>query len=121
MWIKNSIKKRFKKKSEEVIAANIAAFELGAEWVRKNGKVSDIQFEFKKSGEKLVLTGNDAVAFGALNAGCRFFASYPITPASEIMEWLSRELPKFDGTVVQAEDEISAICMVTGALRRVRS
>lgn len=113
--IKNSIKKRFKKKGDAVIAANVGAFELGADWVRKNNKISEIQFEFKKGEQKLLLTGNDAVAFGALNAGCRFFASYPITPASEVMEWLSRELPKFDGTVVQAEDEISAVCMVTGA------
>ena len=64
---------------------------------------------------KFIATGNDAIAYGALAAGLKFFASYPITPASEVMEWLSRELPKFGGTMVQAEDEISAVCMVTGA------
>lgn len=63
----------------------------------------------------MLITGDEAVAFGALSAGCRFYSSYPITPASEIMEWLSVEMPKLDGVVVQAEDEISAICMVTGA------
>jgi len=63
----------------------------------------------------MALTGNEATAFGALAAGCRFFASYPITPATEIMEWLAREMPKFGGTVLQSEDEISAINSVVGA------
>jgi 2-oxoglutarate ferredoxin oxidoreductase subunit alpha len=63
---------------------------------------------------KIALTGNEAFAAGALYAGCRFFAGYPITPASEILEWMARELPKFGGTCVQAEDEIAAIGMLAG-------
>ncbi|MCS7259766.1 MAG: 2-oxoacid:acceptor oxidoreductase subunit alpha, partial [Anaerolineae bacterium] len=65
--------------------------------------------------EKLVLTGYQAIALGALAAGCRFFAGYPITPATDLMEFMASELPKAGGTVVQAEDEIAAINMVIGA------
>ena len=63
----------------------------------------------------VVETGNEAVARGAIAAGLRFFAGYPITPSSEIMETLIKELPGAGGTVVQAEDEIAAIGMVIGA------
>jgi 2-oxoglutarate ferredoxin oxidoreductase subunit alpha len=62
-----------------------------------------------------VETGNEAVAHGALAAGLKFFAGYPITPSSEVMETLLDELPGAGGTVVQAEDEIAALGMVVGA------
>ncbi len=62
-----------------------------------------------------MLSGNEAVAYGALLAGVRFFAGYPITPASEIFEWLAAYLPKFGGRVVQSEDEIAALGMSLGA------
>jgi 2-oxoglutarate/2-oxoacid ferredoxin oxidoreductase subunit alpha len=60
-------------------------------------------------------TGNEAVARGAIAAGLRFFAGYPITPSSEIMETLIDELPDVGGIVVQAEDEIAALGMVLGS------
>lgn len=65
--------------------------------------------------EGLVMTGNQALALGAIAAGCRVYAGYPITPATDIMEYLAKELPKVGGVVVQAEDEISAINMAIGA------
>jgi 2-oxoglutarate ferredoxin oxidoreductase subunit alpha len=67
-----------------------------------------------KSGTDLVL-GNHACAEAALIAGCRFFAGYPITPATEIAEYLSINLPKHEGYFLQLEDEIAAICSVIGA------
>jgi 2-oxoglutarate ferredoxin oxidoreductase subunit alpha len=60
-------------------------------------------------------TGNEAVARGAIEAGLKFFAGYPITPSSEIMETLIDELPPAGGRLVQAEDEIAALGMVLGA------
>jgi 2-oxoglutarate ferredoxin oxidoreductase subunit alpha len=63
----------------------------------------------------VVETGNEAVARGAMAAGLKFFAGYPITPSSEVMETLIDELPAAGGRVVQAEDEISALGMVVGA------
>jgi 2-oxoglutarate/2-oxoacid ferredoxin oxidoreductase subunit alpha len=61
-----------------------------------------------------LMQGNRASALGALAAGCRFFAGYPITPSSEIAEFLSRELPKLGGKFIQMEDEIASIAAVIG-------
>ena len=61
------------------------------------------------------LSGNEAAAEGALAAGCRFYAGYPITPSSEIMESLARDLPDNDGAFIQMEDEIGSISAVCGA------
>jgi 2-oxoglutarate ferredoxin oxidoreductase subunit alpha len=62
-----------------------------------------------------LMQGNEACAEGALRAGCRFFAGYPITPASEIAERLSYQLPQVDGTFIQMEDEIASMGAVIGA------
>jgi 2-oxoglutarate ferredoxin oxidoreductase subunit alpha len=62
-----------------------------------------------------VMTGNDACAYAAIAAGCRFFAGYPITPSSEVAEVLSVELPKVGGKFIQMEDEIAAMGAIIGA------
>jgi 2-oxoglutarate ferredoxin oxidoreductase subunit alpha len=62
-----------------------------------------------------LLSGNHACALGAIAAGCRFFAGYPITPSSEIAERLARQLPEVDGVFVQMEDEIASMAAVIGA------
>ena len=71
----------------------------------------------KKRSQKreALLQGNEAVVEGALRAGCRFFAGYPITPATEISEILSVKLPQVDGTFIQMEDEIASLGAVIGA------
>ncbi len=74
------------------------------------------QREKRKSHQReLFLQGNEAVVEGALRAGCRFFAGYPITPATEISEILSVKLPQVDGTFIQMEDEIASLGAVIGA------
>lgn len=113
--VEHAIRKRFKGKKVEIAEANVRSLMLGIEHVKNNIKSVPFTFKYSKGTKQMLLAGNEAVAFGALAAGCRFYSSYPITPASEIMEWLADELPKVGGTVVQAEDEIAAICMVTGA------
>jgi len=65
--------------------------------------------------QRRLLQGNEAIVYGALAAGCRFFAGYPITPASEIAELLSRLLPAVEGTFIQMEDEIASMGAVIGA------
>lgn len=65
--------------------------------------------------KSVLMQGNEAVAYGALDAGVDFFAGYPITPSTEIAEILSAELPKRGGTFIQMEDEIASICAITGA------
>jgi 2-oxoglutarate ferredoxin oxidoreductase subunit alpha len=67
-----------------------------------------------KTAMKLI-SGNHACALGAIDAGCRFFAGYPITPSSEIAERLARRLPEVDGVFVQMEDEIASMAAVVGA------
>ncbi len=62
-----------------------------------------------------LLLGNEAIGEGALAAGVRFFAGYPITPATEIAEFMARRLPAVDGTFIQMEDEIGSMCAVVGA------
>jgi 2-oxoglutarate ferredoxin oxidoreductase subunit alpha len=66
-------------------------------------------------GQAKLLQGNDAVVEGALAAGCRFFAGYPITPATEISEVMSVRLPGVGGTFIQMEDEIASLGAVIGA------
>jgi 2-oxoglutarate ferredoxin oxidoreductase subunit alpha len=61
------------------------------------------------------MQGNEAIAMGAIAAGCRFYAGYPITPSTEIAEILSRELPKVGGKFIQMEDEIASMAAIIGA------
>jgi 2-oxoglutarate/2-oxoacid ferredoxin oxidoreductase subunit alpha len=65
--------------------------------------------------EQQLVRGNEACALGALAAGCRFYAGYPITPSSEISEEMARQLPGLDGVFVQMEDEIASLAAVIGA------
>jgi 2-oxoglutarate/2-oxoacid ferredoxin oxidoreductase subunit alpha len=69
----------------------------------------------RRSQKEVLLQGNEAVVEGALRAGCRFFAGYPITPATEISEVLSVKLPQAGGTFIQMEDEIASLGAVIGA------
>jgi 2-oxoglutarate ferredoxin oxidoreductase subunit alpha len=109
---------KFRKKPD--VAEQVeAAFGAGVKYV--NDAVLKLDPLSLKLPEELtqngsvILTGNEAVAQGAIDAHCRFYAGYPITPATKIMELLSERLPAEGGAVVQSEDEIAAIGMVTGA------
>ena len=113
------LKKKFGRKKGKVAEMAEAAFRAGVEHVRgETLKIDPLSLKVSGALEKKayrLMTGNDAAAQGALDAGVKFYAGYPITPATKIMEILSSRLPGQGGTVVQAEDEISAIGMVTGA------
>lgn len=76
---------------------------------------SDYNYLKKFEGKVQFLLGDVACAYGALFAGCNFFGGYPITPASEIAETMSRELPNVNGYFIQLEDEISSIGSIIGA------
>lgn len=69
----------------------------------------------KTKKNSVLMQGNQAIAIGALHAGCDFFAGYPITPSTEIAEILSAELPKENKTFIQMEDEIASISAIIGA------
>ncbi|HOO56978.1 MAG TPA: 3-methyl-2-oxobutanoate dehydrogenase subunit VorB [bacterium] len=64
---------------------------------------------------RIMMKGNEAIAEGAIHAGCRFYFGYPITPQNDVPEYLARELPKVGGTFIQAESEVASINMVLGA------
>ncbi|MDU6249129.1 MAG: 3-methyl-2-oxobutanoate dehydrogenase subunit beta, partial [Paeniclostridium sordellii] len=64
---------------------------------------------------KILMKGNEAIGKAAMEAGCKYFFGYPITPQNELPEYMSKELPKNEGVFVQAESEVSAINMVYGA------
>ncbi|MDD3534148.1 MAG: 2-oxoacid:acceptor oxidoreductase subunit alpha, partial [Candidatus Cloacimonetes bacterium] len=81
--------------------------------VKAESKLNELQSSLER--KTVVMQGNEAVAYGALDAGVNFFAGYPITPSTEVAEILSAELPKRGGTFIQMEDEIASICAITGA------
>ena len=114
--IEDGLRRKFGRKAADVTEVNLKALHLGVEYVRKNIEVRHtVKFPAGDGVPKIVMSGNEAIAFGAAVAGCRFYAGYPITPATEIMEWLARYLPRLGGNMVQAEDEIAALCMAIGA------
>ncbi len=110
------IVKHFQRKGEKIVDLNKKAVLKGRELVKK-GYNGFPEFKLEKAEDKkrILAMGNEFISMGAIAAGCRFLAAYPITPASEVLEFLSREIPKFGGVAVQAEDEISAINMAIGA------
>jgi 2-oxoglutarate ferredoxin oxidoreductase subunit alpha len=112
-----AVEEEYGRKGQAVVQKNIEAVRLGAEYVISlaGGPLPDFQLEHSDGKAKLFMIGNDAIALGALAGGCRFMPAYPITPASEIMEYLIKKLPKYGGTVIQTEDEIAAINMAIGA------
>lgn len=111
-----AIAQRFGRKGEKVVRTNIQAYRVGQEYARQMIRDGDRQeLTSQEDPGRLLLMGNEIVGLGALAAGCRFLAAYPITPASELLEFMSRELPKLGGAVVQAEDEIASINLAIGA------
>jgi 2-oxoglutarate ferredoxin oxidoreductase subunit alpha len=111
------IRKRFGKKSPEVVAGNERAFSVGFEWAAEHPLREARALEATEGTRepKLIVDGNEMCAAAAIFAGCQFFGGYPITPSSEIMHFFGREIWKYGGTMLQAEDEIAGIGTVVGA------
>ena len=110
------ISERFGGKDPSVLNNALAAFHAGYNY-SLGGLVETFRFaeSQRRARKQVVMNGNEALAYGLLAAGVRFGAAYPITPWSDVMEILRRELPKYGGTFVQCEDEIAAISMANGA------
>ena len=106
---------RFAKKGDEIISKNKAIFKDGYDTAiaaMHGVELGKLAIPPKK--DQLYLLGNEAAALGAISAGARFMASYPITPATEIMEYMIKVIHKIHGTVVQTEDELSSCMMAMG-------
>ncbi|WP_435363300.1 2-oxoacid:acceptor oxidoreductase subunit alpha [Haloarchaeobius sp. DYHT-AS-18] len=112
-----ALKKRFGSKGEKLVENNKQAARMGAEYVRENYDL-DTDYDLDTTDEDYVLlNGDEAIGMGAIAAGCRFYSGYPITPATDVMEYLTGRIEQYGGHVVQAEDELSAINMALGAAR----
>ena len=113
-----TVKDKFGKKRPEFVESNRIALLAGYEWVKENIQ-EEAPFHLgppqPTREPELVMSGNQAIVAGALAAGCRFFAGYPITPASDILEEMAKRLPPIGGASFQTEDEIAAIASVVGA------
>jgi 2-oxoglutarate/2-oxoacid ferredoxin oxidoreductase subunit alpha len=109
------IKKRLADKGPAAIEASLAGIKVGF------GAAASIDFNKQlakpapSSARRWLLSGNEATALGAIRGGVRFAAAYPITPATEILEWLAPNLSKVGGVLLQAEDELAAINMIIGS------
>lgn len=110
------IEERFTGKDPTVVTNALACFTAGYSRSLDN-LLKTYQFYDAegKDGHQVVMNGNEALAYGLIAAGVRFGAGYPITPWSDIMELLRRELPKYGGSFIQTEDEIAAVSMAIGA------
>lgn len=101
---------------DEALATQVGLLQAGWRWAEETW--ARPQFPLASTREaprRWVITGNQGVVIGSLRAGCEFYAGYPITPATDIMEELSEHLPRRGGIVVQAEDELAAVAMAIGA------
>ncbi|MHB9146355.1 MAG: 2-oxoacid:acceptor oxidoreductase subunit alpha [Symbiobacteriia bacterium] len=95
---------------------NVAALKAGYEYAESLfGVYQDFHLSAGDGKARLLLIGNEAAALGALAAGCRLMTAYPITPATEVMQYLIPTFPEFGGIVVQCEDEIASITAAIGA------
>lgn len=109
-----ALEKALRRKGEEAVAASAAAFSAGAAAAHELPEVPRPAPEQARE-LRWSVTGNEAAALGAVRGGVRFVAAYPITPATEMLEWLAPALPKLGGMLVQAEDELASINQIIGA------
>jgi 2-oxoglutarate ferredoxin oxidoreductase subunit alpha len=115
--LKTLIREKFTGKDESVVNTALMAFQAGYAYPVGNLLSKLYQFEkVDKTGSRAQITmdGNTALAYGLIAAGVRYGAGYPITPWSSVMEILRRELPKYGGIFVQAEDELGAVSLALG-------
>jgi 2-oxoglutarate ferredoxin oxidoreductase subunit alpha len=116
--VKAVLQKSLKKGGGEKMAANLAAADAGYAAAAHAPAVPRLAAKGAPGAGKdarWLITGNQAAGYGAVRGGVRFCAAYPITPATEVLEWLAPALPKIGGTLVQAEDELASVNMIVGA------
>ncbi|MCZ7565414.1 MAG: 2-oxoacid:acceptor oxidoreductase subunit alpha [Burkholderiales bacterium] len=109
-----SVVRKSMKKGGDALAGSLAAMRAGVEAAAAIAGVPRIGAAPPQTARWLV-TGNQAAGYGAIRGGVRFVAAYPITPATELLEWMAPALAKVGGALVQAEDELASINMILGA------
>ena len=110
--------KRFGDKGESIVENNKQAARLGEEHAVEESEYDESDYDIETTdNDYVLLNGDQAIGMGAIAAGCRFYSGYPITPATDVMEYLKGRLERYGGHVMQAEDELAAINMALGAAR----
>lgn len=104
----------FSHKGQKVIDLNVSLLKVGYEYAKKNAKTFTSEWKFSKRRRPFI-TGNEAIAFGATVAGCKFYSAYPMTPASTILHWMVNHAKQTGVCIKQGEDEIAVINMAIGA------
>jgi 2-oxoglutarate ferredoxin oxidoreductase subunit alpha len=115
--ILEGIRKKFGKKGAEILLGNERAYTAGMAYADEHpiDQEKRLSPPVAAGGKRQVIDGNEMCARAALFAGCKFFGGYPITPATEIMQHLQRDIWKHGGSLLQAEDEIAGIAAAVGA------
>lgn len=112
----NCIKNKFYNRSNDIYKSNLSSYNLGYNWISNIGIEYNLGLKINHNNEdNYILNGNQLLSIGAIYAGCKFYSSYPITPATSIGEFLGKHIVKFGGYAYQAEDEIAALSTVIGA------
>jgi 2-oxoglutarate/2-oxoacid ferredoxin oxidoreductase subunit alpha len=109
------IAKQLKEKGQTAIEASRAGLKAGIAAATGLDLGLELTAPKPSTTQRWLISGNEMTGLGAIRGGIRFAAAYPITPASEILEWLAPNLPKVGGMLFQAEDELAAINMIIGA------
>lgn len=110
-----SIRAQFGKRKAELSDANVTVARRGWEFAEKHFPPPEGNGLAGDGKRRIVITGNQAAALGAVAGGCKFYSAYPMTPASSIMHWLAPRAPRYGMLMKQAEDELAAINMAIGA------
>ena len=103
------------KRADAALQANLAALRAGLAAASGIEGVPKLKGANAPAGRRWLISGNEAAGYGAIRGGIRFVAAYPITPATELLEWMAPALTKVGGTLLQAEDELASINMIIGA------
>ena len=114
----SALQKRFGDKGSAIVENNQTAARAGQDYVRDSYADREFGYDLEcTDADYVLLNGDEAIGMGAIAGGCRFYAGYPITPATDVMEYLTGRIERWGGHVVQAEDELSAINIALGAAR----
>jgi 2-oxoglutarate ferredoxin oxidoreductase subunit alpha len=114
-YIEHVLHDEFIRKGEDVVKANVAVAKAGFDYAKENFKGFKSSIKPVSNKRKIFLSGNEAISLGAIKAGMKLFAAYPMTPASGILHYLAENDREFDIVVKQVEDEIAAINYAIGA------
>ncbi len=114
MIVDGILARALKKKGEAALVASKAAVRAGAEYAVGLDLPCIAAPQDADTRGRMLISGNQAAGFGALKGGVRFAAAYPITPATDLLEWITPNLKALGGLLVQAEDELAAINMIIG-------